>query len=131
MGPPFEGARSPSGYATSNVTRLVWLHSKSCAFKGLSRIPPIDGSIARGNALSGRRLLMINIDHFEKYRSGVGCPRIVYTDLHIPPDYVVERVTLHRKPPEVRICRLRNQSRVGTVPPSTSTPQWLACCARR
>ena len=50
---------------------------------------------------------------------------------HIPPDYVVERVTLQRKPPEVRIRRLRNQSRVGTVPPSTSTPQWLACWARR
>jgi hypothetical protein len=34
---------------------------------------------------------------------------------HIPPNYVVERVTAQRKPPEVRICRLRNQSRVGTV----------------
>src|SRR5499426_3424418 len=32
-----------------------------------------------------------------------------------------ERVTAQRKPPEVRICKLRNQSRVGTVPPSTST----------
>src|SRR5713101_6168507 len=29
---------------------------------------------------------------------------------------------IHRKPPEVRICRLRNQSAVGTRPPSTSTP---------
>src|SRR5262245_45586416 len=53
-----------------------------------------------------------------------------YRKSHIPPDYVVERVTLQRTPPEVRIRRLRNQSRVGTVPPSTSTPQWLACCAR-
>jgi hypothetical protein len=43
-------------------------------------------------------------------------------NLHIPPDYVVERVTLQRKPPEVRICRVRNQSAVGTRPPSTSTP---------
>jgi hypothetical protein len=42
--------------------------------------------------------------------------------LQIPPDYVVEDATAHRKPPEVRICRLRNQSAVGTRPPSTSTP---------
>ncbi len=51
-------------------------------------------------------------------------------NLHIPPNYVVERVTAHRKPPDVRICRLRNQSRVGTVPPSTSTPHCPACWAR-
>src|SRR5262245_46924136 len=50
---------------------------------------------------------------------------------HIPPHYVVEPVIVHRKPPEVRIWRLRNQSCVGTVPPSTSTPHWPACCARR
>ena len=30
-----------------------------------------------------------------------------------------------------RIWRLSNQSRVGTVPPSTSTPHWPACWARR
>jgi putative transposase len=41
---------------------------------------------------------------------------------HIPPNLVVERVTAHRKPPEARSCRLRNQSAVGTRPPSTSTP---------
>jgi DNA-binding transcriptional LysR family regulator len=46
---------------------------------------------------------------------------------HILPNYVVKRALTHRKPPEVRICRLRNQSRVGTVPPSTSTPHWPAC----
>jgi len=51
--------------------------------------------------------------------------------VHIPPNLVVEGVTAHRKPPEVRIWRLRNQSRVGTFPPSTSTPQWPACLARR
>ena len=50
---------------------------------------------------------------------------------HIPPNLVVKSITAHRKPPDVRICRLRNQSRVGTVPPSTSTPHWPACCARR
>src|SRR5712691_12716291 len=50
---------------------------------------------------------------------------------HIPPDLVVRGITAHRKPPDVRICRLRNQSRVGTVPPSTSTPHWPACWARR
>src|SRR6267142_966983 len=38
------------------------------------------------------------------------------------PNYVVEDTTTHRKPPEMRICRLRNQSAVGTRPPSTSTP---------
>src|SRR5215831_15234267 len=42
--------------------------------------------------------------------------------IHIPPHFVVERVTAHRKPPEVRICRLRNQSAVGTRPPCTSAP---------
>jgi hypothetical protein len=42
---------------------------------------------------------------------------------HIPPDLVVAGVTAHRRPPEVRICRLRNQSAVGTRPP--------ACWARR
>ena len=47
--------------------------------------------------------------------------------VHIPPDLVVKGITAHRKPPDVRICRLRNQSRVGTVPPSTSTPQQPAC----
>ena len=50
---------------------------------------------------------------------------------HIPSDLVVKRVTVHRKPPEVRICRLRHQSAVGTRPPSTSTPHWPACWARR
>jgi hypothetical protein len=42
--------------------------------------------------------------------------------IHTPSDLVVECVMTHRKPPEVRIWRLRNQSRVGTLPPSTSTP---------
>ena len=46
---------------------------------------------------------------------------------HIPPNLVVERLLTHRKPPEVRIWRLRSQSRVGTVPPSTSTPHCPAC----
>src|SRR5919206_3142009 len=46
-------------------------------------------------------------------------------------DLVVRSTTTHRKPPDVRICRLRNQSRVGTVPPSTSTPHCPACWARR
>src|SRR5947209_4043280 len=49
---------------------------------------------------------------------------------HIPSDLVVECGTAQRKPPEVRIWRLSNQSRVGTFPPSTSTPHWPACLAR-
>src|SRR5215471_12955529 len=56
---------------------------------------------------------------------------VAINNFHIPSNYVVQRVTAQRKPPEVRSCRLRNQSRVGTVPPSTSTPHWPACCARR
>ena len=54
-----------------------------------------------------------------------------YDKSHIPPDLVVRGITTHRKPPDVRIWRLRNQLRVGTVPPSTSTPHWPACWARR
>ena len=50
---------------------------------------------------------------------------------HTPPHYVVECGIAHRKPPDVRIWRLSNQSRVGTVPPSTSTPHCPACWARR
>src|SRR5882724_10157862 len=49
---------------------------------------------------------------------------------HIPSDLVVECVTAHRKPPDVRTWRLSNQSCVGTLPPSTSTPHWPACLAR-
>src|SRR6266496_1187467 len=37
---------------------------------------------------------------------------------HTPPNYVVECGIAHRKPPDVRIWRLSNQSRVGTLPPS-------------
>jgi Hydantoinase/oxoprolinase N-terminal region len=37
----------------------------------------------------------------------------------------------HRRPPEVRMCRLSIQSCVGTRPPSTSTPHCPACWARR
>ncbi len=50
---------------------------------------------------------------------------------HIPPNLVVECITAQRKPPEVSIWRFSNQSRVGTVPPSTSTPHCPACWARR
>src|SRR5215471_19769582 len=51
---------------------------------------------------------------------------------HIPSYYVVEDAITQRKPPEVRIWTLRNQSRVGTCPPSTSTPHYPACwgCVR-
>jgi hypothetical protein len=52
-------------------------------------------------------------------------------NLYIPPNYVVEDAITHRKPPEVRIWTLRNQSRVGTRPPSTSTSHWPVCLARR
>ena len=52
-------------------------------------------------------------------------------NLHIPPDLVVEAISAHRKPPDVRSCRLSIQSDVGTRPPSTSTPHCPACMARR
>jgi hypothetical protein len=55
----------------------------------------------------------------------------VFKKYHIPSHLVVACVPVYRKPPEVRIWRLRNQSRVGTVPPSTSTPHCPACWARR
>src|SRR5215831_8022755 len=54
----------------------------------------------------------------------------LYRKSHTPPNYVVEDGTTQRKPPEVRMWTLRNQSRVGTRPPSTSTPHFPACLAR-
>jgi hypothetical protein len=50
---------------------------------------------------------------------------------HILPDLVVACVIAYRKPPEVGIWTVRNQARVGNRPPSTSTPHWPACFARR
>src|SRR5262249_57672687 len=47
---------------------------------------------------------------YASYRSKVVTPQIS----HIPPNLVVECVPTHRKPPEVRICRLSIQSAVGT-----------------
>ena len=58
-------------------------------------------------------------------------PMLMLSIFHIPPDLVVRGVTAQRNPPEVRIWTLRNQSRVGTRPPSTSTPHCPACWARR
>src|SRR5688572_15333909 len=57
----------------------------------------------------------------------IALPLIILKDpkrgnVHIPSLLVVERVTVHRKPPEVRICRLSIQSGVGTRPPSTKNP---------
>src|SRR5215468_10955750 len=40
--------------------------------------------------------------------------------LYIPPDCVVRESPAHRKPPDVRRCRVRPPSRVGTVPPATA-----------
>src|SRR6266704_2940568 len=60
-----------------------------------------------------------------------GLPTFLPCTFTAHPDLVVEPVTAHRNPPEVRIWRLSNQSRVGTVPPSTSTPHWPPCWARR
>ena len=50
---------------------------------------------------------------------------------HIPSFLVVRDIPAQRNPPEVRIWILRNQSHVGTRPPSTSTPHCPACWARR
>jgi hypothetical protein len=66
------------------------------------------------------------------HRNTIGHGLALYeTGGHIPSDLVVECVTAHRKPPDVRIWRLSNQSRVGTFPPSTATPHCPACWARR
>src|SRR3989475_5569923 len=51
-----------------------------------------------------------------------GLPTFLHCACTAHPDVVVKDVAAHRKPPEARICRLRNQSAVGTRPPSTSTP---------
>src|SRR2546425_10977876 len=59
-----------------------------------------------------------------------GLPTFLHCACTAHPDLVVEPITAHRKPPDVRIRRLRNQSRVGTVPPSTATPHYPACWAR-
>src|SRR4029453_15457913 len=67
-------------------------------------------------------------EHGEALRHARPCQSI--GNSHIPSDLVVTCVTAQRKPPEVRIWRLRNQSRVGTVPPSTSTPHRPACLER-
>jgi hypothetical protein len=41
---------------------------------------------------------------------------------HTPSDFVVECVTAHRKPPEVRIWTLRHQSAVGALMQWTRPP---------
>ena len=68
----------------------------------------------------------LTLEVFERW-----CQTQAHRKFHIPPDLVVRGITAHRKPPDVRIWRLRNQSCVGTVPSSTSTPHWPACLARR
>ena len=70
--------------------------------------------------------IMNRSDKFDNQRR-----RVVNGKVHIPPDLVVEAISAHRKPPDVRICKLSIQSGVGTRPPSTSTPQCPACRARR
>jgi hypothetical protein len=45
-----------------------------------------------------------------------------YDKDHIPANYVVEGIPAQRKPPEVRICRVRNQGR-GARPPSNVSEQ--------
>jgi putative transposase len=62
-----------------------------------------------------RRILHVNV-------TGYPTALCTFHIMHIPSDLVVECVTTHRKPPEVRIWTLRNQSAVGNRPPSTSTP---------
>jgi hypothetical protein len=38
-----------------------------------------------------------------------GRSRGAHKKIYIPPDLVVKGITVQRKPPEVRICRLRSQ----------------------
>src|SRR6266568_2806474 len=51
-----------------------------------------------------------------------GLPTFLHDAFTAHPNLVVACVLAHRKPPEVRICRLSIQSVVGKTPPSTSTP---------
>src|SRR5262245_38863296 len=53
-----------------------------------------------------------------------GLPTFLHCACTAHPDFVVTGVTAQRNPPEVRIWTLRHPSRVGTVPPSTSTLHW-------
>ena len=72
-------------------------------------------------------LSVSNLNASIAFYAQYGPPTANTGKFHIPPILVVERVTTHRKPLEVRIWTLRNQFRVGTVPPSTSTPHCPAC----
>ena len=92
--------------------------------------PPVQGALPLPTYHSHPQRYQGRLEVIKLYYQG-WTKRSICGFLHIPPDLVVECGTAHRKPPDVRICRLRNQSRVGTVPPSTSTPHWPACCARR
>ena len=87
----------------------------AAAIAGISRQP---SEAARQVLLDPHDTVVLLLDH----QTGL---------FHIPSDLVVESITAHRKPPEVRIWRFRNQSCVGTFPPLTSTPYWPACVARR
>src|SRR2546427_3557620 len=60
-----------------------------------------------------------------------GLPTFLHCAFTAHPNYVVEDATAQRKPPEVRVCRLRSQSAVGNRPSSASTPHGPACVARR
>jgi hypothetical protein len=82
----------------------------------------IDLAVVKGHELGGNPVWLLNVAPLSGTKTEI---------IHIPSHLVVEGVPAHRKPPEVRIWRLRNQSRVGTVPPSTSTPHCPPCWARR
>ena len=75
--------------------------------------------------LAGRLQMVRFVDApIQQIDTTLRCPLLDISgggNFHIPPNLVVERNTAHRKPPDVRIWTLRNQSRVGTCPPSTST----------
>jgi hypothetical protein len=46
------------------------VYGNGCTVKARRRGSPLDGRISREQASSGLRLLMINIDHFERFRAG-------------------------------------------------------------
>jgi hypothetical protein len=87
--------------------------------------------IGKAEAIESPRRVVLDMDRTEIPVYGKQEHSAYNGYFRIPANLVVRGITAHRKPPEVRICRLRNQSAVGTRPPSTSTPHCPACWARR
>jgi putative transposase len=94
--------------------------------KGLTYVPRVIITDKLKSYSAAKREILPGVEHRQSRYLNNRCE-----NSHTPPNYVVECGIAYRKPPDVRIWRLSNQSRVGTLPPSTSTPHCPACWARR